>query len=66
MRYILDFTTKAGNDFKTEVEIHLRDEFSTFDWIMKGLITNAGFKIEKSKSNDGFSTEYICVKDHNI
>jgi ubiquinone/menaquinone biosynthesis C-methylase UbiE len=64
--YILDFATKAGKDFKTEVETHIRDEYSTFDWIMKGLITNAGFKIERSKSNDGFSTEYICVKDRNI
>jgi ubiquinone/menaquinone biosynthesis C-methylase UbiE len=64
--YITDFVAKAGDDFKSEVEIHIRDEFSTFDWIMKGLITNAGFKIEKSRSNDGFSTEYFCVKDHDI
>lgn len=61
--YISEFIEKAGMDFKTEVETHLRDEFSTFDWIMKGLITNAGFRIEKSRSHDGFSTEYICVKD---
>jgi putative AdoMet-dependent methyltransferase len=64
--FISDFTIKAGNDFKSELETHLRDEFSTFDWIMKGLITKAGFKIEKSKSNDDFSTEYVCVKDQNI
>ena len=64
--FISDFTIKAGNDFKSELETHIRDEYSTFDWIMKGLITNAGFKIERSRSNDGFSTEYVCIKDHNI
>jgi putative AdoMet-dependent methyltransferase len=64
--YISDFVKKAGTDFKSEVEIHIRDEFSTFDWIMKGLITNAGFKIERSRSNDGFQTEYVCVKEHDV
>jgi putative AdoMet-dependent methyltransferase len=64
--YISDFVTKAGKDFENEVEIHIRDEFSTFDWIMKGLITNAGFKIERSMSHDGFSTEYFCKKDRTI
>ncbi len=64
--YILDFMKKAGNDFKSEVEIHIKDEYSTFDWIMKGLITNAGFKIERSRSNDSFATEYVCIKDRNI
>jgi putative AdoMet-dependent methyltransferase len=64
--YIVDFISKAGNDFKSDVEIHIRDEFSTFDWIMKGLIINAGLKIERSRSIDGFSTEYVCVKDHDI
>jgi putative AdoMet-dependent methyltransferase len=64
--FISDFTVKAGNDFKSELEIHIREEYSTFDWIMKGIIKNAGFKIERSKSNDGFSTEYICIKENNI
>jgi putative AdoMet-dependent methyltransferase len=64
--YISDFVAKAGDNFKSEVEIHIRDEYSTFNWIMEGLITNAGFKIERSRSNDGFSTEYVCIKYQNI
>jgi len=64
--YISDFANKAGNDFKSEAETHIRDEFSTFDWIMKGLITRAGFRIERSGSADGFATEYVCVKDQHF
>jgi putative AdoMet-dependent methyltransferase len=64
--YISDFSKKAGSDFKSEVETHIKDEFSTFDWIMRGLITKAGFRIERSRSNDGFSTEYMCIKERDI
>lgn len=64
--FISDFALKAGDEFKTEVETHIRDEFSTFDWIMKGLLSNAGFTIKRSKSGDGFSTEYVCIKDREI
>jgi putative AdoMet-dependent methyltransferase len=64
--YISDFVTKAGNDFKVEVETHIKDEFSTFDWVMKGLISNAGFMIKRSGSTDSFSTVYVCIKDRNI
>jgi ubiquinone/menaquinone biosynthesis C-methylase UbiE len=64
--YITGFVAKAGEDFRPEVETHIRDEFSTFDWIMKGMITHAGFRIKRSRSIDEFSIEYICIKKQNI
>ena len=34
----------AGEKLKAEVETHFRDEYSTFSWIMEGMLTRAGFK----------------------
>jgi len=56
------FEVLAGKEFKAEVETHIRDEFSTFSWIMEGMLEKAGFAIEKSRTPDGFVTEYFCKK----
>lgn len=52
----------AGDKVKTEVETHIRDEYSTFGWILQGMIINAGFIVEKLKCDDEFVTEYMCRK----
>ncbi len=64
--YIGNFVKLAGEEFRSDVETHIRDEFSTFDWVMKGMITNAGFSIERSGSKDEFGTEYICRKVQDV
>ncbi len=64
--YIANLVKLAGDDFRSEVETHIRDEFSTFGWIMNGMLTNAGFRIERSGSNDEFGTEYICRKVQDV
>jgi ubiquinone/menaquinone biosynthesis C-methylase UbiE len=60
--WIDGYADKLSPDFLEEFEIHIRDEFSTFDWILRGMIERAGFMIDKVKSFDGFSSEYFCVK----
>lgn len=60
--WVLGFEKQAGKEFKKEVETHIRDEFSTFKWILDGMIEKAGFKIENYKSSDGFAAEYHCIK----
>jgi len=50
-----------GSDFVAEVETHIRDEYSTYDWIMQGLLERAGFQIEKNQPTDRFGTSYICM-----
>ena len=64
--WISVFEKKAGKEFKMEVETHIRDEYSTFKWILDGMIEKAGFKIENCRSNDGFMTEYHCIKVEEI
>jgi putative AdoMet-dependent methyltransferase len=56
---------KVGAEFAAEVETHIRDEFSTYDWIMEGLLTRAGFRIEQAAYGDGFGGTYLCTKTGN-
>ena len=60
-KIITDLKKSAGDKLAEETEIHIRDEFSTLDWIMEGLLKNAGFCIEAVKF-DGFMAGYLCKK----
>jgi 2-polyprenyl-3-methyl-5-hydroxy-6-metoxy-1,4-benzoquinol methylase len=53
----------AGGDFlREDVVQHFREEYSTFDWIMEGLLARAGFMIEKKKFEGGLLAWYLCRK----
>jgi len=59
---ITGLSKTAGEKIANEIEIHIREEFSTLDCIMEGLLRNAGFKIEEIKYFDGFIATYVCKK----
>ncbi|UVI30462.1 class I SAM-dependent methyltransferase [Paenibacillus spongiae] len=65
-RFIAGFEAHAGKLFKAEVETHIRDEFSTFDWIMEGMMARAGFEVVSIHPSDGFVMEYFCRKAEEI
>ncbi|PKL57631.1 MAG: class I SAM-dependent methyltransferase [Methanomicrobiales archaeon HGW-Methanomicrobiales-5] len=52
----------AGEELAKDTEIAIRDEFSTYDWIMEELIRRAGFEIEKANYHQGFLAVYVCTK----
>ncbi|WP_439488010.1 hypothetical protein [Algoriphagus sp.] len=53
-----------GGDFlRDDAEVHFREEFSTYDWILDGLLERAGFKILSKELYDGVIAEYLCVKE---
>jgi putative AdoMet-dependent methyltransferase len=58
-------TTKqrAGINFAEEAGIHIKEEYSTFDWIMEGLLKRAGFQIDKAEYFEGFMAVYVCTKE---
>jgi ubiquinone/menaquinone biosynthesis C-methylase UbiE len=60
--WISHFEQIAGRKVKKEIEIHIKEEFSTFNWIMEGMLSKAGFNIEKINTPDGMQTEYFCRK----
>ncbi len=60
---IINETRKtAGEKIGSDIETHIKDEFSTLDWIMEGLLKSVGFKIEEMGYFDGFIATYACKK----
>lgn len=60
--WISETLISAGEKLAHDVETAVREEFSTCDWIMEGLLEHAGFKINKVEYNQGFLAQYICRK----
>lgn len=47
---------------REELETHVRDEFSTYGWILEGMLERAGLEIEDAAYTDNASANYLCVK----
>lgn len=52
----------GGAQLRDEVAMHVREEFSTFDWIMEGLLERAGFRILSRDMSEGVVGTYLCEK----
>ena len=61
-KWISEFEQKCGTEFINEVKTHIRDEYSTFGWVLKGLLEKAGFAVERIKTTDEFVSEWLCRK----
>lgn len=61
--WIASLRERVGPEFAAEAETHIRDEHSTYDWIMEGLLGRAGFRIERAEYGDGFGAAYVCVRE---
>jgi SAM-dependent methyltransferase len=60
--WIQSMADKVGMEFAAEAETHIREEHSTFDWILEGLLKRAGFIIDQSDYMDGFQAIFLCTK----
>jgi SAM-dependent methyltransferase len=48
----------------TELETHLREEYSTFSWLLEPMIEQAGFEIQKADHSDSkIYSVYLCIKN---
>lgn len=48
---------------RDELEAHLRDEYSTFAWLLEPMIEQAGFEIERADhAQSKVYADYTCVK----
>ena len=52
----------AGRAMAEEAVIHIREEYSTFDWVMEGIIERAGFRIEQKLSELPYCLTYVNVR----
>jgi ubiquinone/menaquinone biosynthesis C-methylase UbiE len=61
-RLISQASTRGGEDFARIMSDHVRNEYSTLDWIMQGMIERAGFDIVRTEHRHGFFGLYLCTK----
>ena len=53
-----------GKEFADETVIHIRDEYSTCDWILEGMLERSGFTIREKKTlNTMPGTTYVCMRN---
>lgn len=53
--------TAGGTLLREDCERHFGDEFSTYDWVMDGLLARAGFTIKSKQMEDGVLGTYVCT-----
>ncbi|MBC2607602.1 class I SAM-dependent methyltransferase [Pelagicoccus albus] len=53
----------GGDPLAEDAQMHFREEFSTYDWVMRGLLERHGFRIQDELFSDGVLAEYYCVKE---
>lgn len=51
-----------GKELADEGRVHFQKEYSTFRWIMEGLLEKAGFKIETKVHHENILANYLCTK----
>jgi putative AdoMet-dependent methyltransferase len=61
-RFVRIGSTEMGPSGELETQTHCRQEYSTCDWIMEGLLERAGFEIEQTQRKDEFLATYLCAK----
>jgi len=60
---LIEKLAAAGGIFLQEdAEGHFREEFSTYDWILDGLLSRTGFAIKSKNIEDGVIGTYYCTK----
>jgi putative AdoMet-dependent methyltransferase len=56
------FSQQVDAEFGDEVATAFREEYSTLDWVMEGLLRRAGFVIERANYPDPMLANYLCRK----
>ena len=47
---------------RPELEAHVRDEYSTFAWLLEALLSHAGFEILERDVRGGIYATYVCTR----
>lgn len=61
-RMIERYREAAGEGMADKVANHIRNEYSTFDWVMEEMLYRAGFDIVSADYGDFFLASYLCTK----
>ena len=62
-RHLEGWFENARNWTRAELEAHVRDEHSTFTWLLEPMLERAGFEIAEAEyGSRGVFAYYVCVK----
>lgn len=61
-RFIASQAELGGDFLKEDAEGHFREEFSTYDWVIDGLLERAGFSIDRKTEMEGIIATYLCSR----
>ena len=61
-QWVKSTAERIGPTFAEEVEIHIREEYSTYDWIMESMLKHAGFVIEMANYKHELMAAYLCTR----
>lgn len=60
---LIDRQKKLGGDFLRQDALeHFRDEYSTYDWVLDGMLERAGFVIHSKNTEGGLLTTYLAAR----
>lgn len=65
-RWIDHMISIGGIQLGQETATHVREEYSTFDWIMDGIMERSGFKVLSKEVHEGVIARYLCIKETEI
>ncbi len=60
--WIRSIREKAGDAFAAEAETHVREEFSTFEWVITGMLERAGVRVDEIRRSDPMTAGYLCTR----
>ncbi|MDY6966893.1 MAG: class I SAM-dependent methyltransferase [Halobacteriota archaeon] len=60
--WIESISETAGKKMAQETEMHIRDEYSTYGWVMEEMLSRSGFSVDKADYMGKFMAVYICTK----
>lgn len=60
----IDEVTREGTSFsRQDFEAHVRDEHSTFTWVLEALVERSGFLVADKQVFSPVYARYVCVKE---
>ncbi len=60
--FIDKLAAAGGTRLQEDSQRHFRDEYSTYDWVMDGLLSRTGFTICSKQMEAGVIGTYLCTK----
>ena len=60
--WIAQTAAQGGAEVGDSIRGHVGKEFSTYAWIMAGLLERAGFRIDSADAKGGVLANYWCTK----